>query len=178
MPVKFRQFVQKQHAIVRQADFSGPGYRPAADQTGIRNCMVRSPERTRRNQSCLVRKQAGNRVDLGGFNRLVETHRRQNSRKPARQHGLTGTRRPDQHDVVPAGHRHFHRALRLILPFDVFEIDVIHALLRKQLFAIDRQRNPGLFAIEQFHYLRQVSHGECPNPVHYSSLACIGLRND
>ena len=117
-------------------------------------------------------------MDLGGFNRLVETHRRQNGRKPARQHGLAGTRRTDQNDVVPAGHRHFHGALRLILSFDVFEIDVIHALLRKQLFAIDCQRNPGLFAVEQFHYLRQVSHRECPNPVHYSSLACIGLRND
>jgi hypothetical protein len=39
---------------------------------------------------------------------------------------------------------HFHRALGLVLPLNVFEIDRIAAALRKQLLSVDDQRNPRL----------------------------------
>ena len=43
--LKFRQFVEKQYAVVRQRNFSGLGAHAAADKRGERGRMVRIAER-------------------------------------------------------------------------------------------------------------------------------------
>ena len=44
------QFVQKQHAVVRQRDFAGRRIGIAAEQTGVAGRVVRRAERTARDQ--------------------------------------------------------------------------------------------------------------------------------
>ena len=48
MPAELRHLVEKQHAVVRQADLAGPRVRPAADERDVRNRVVRRAERTLR----------------------------------------------------------------------------------------------------------------------------------
>ena len=45
--VELRQFVQEEHAVVGQADLPGPGDAAAADEPGVRDGVVRRPERRR-----------------------------------------------------------------------------------------------------------------------------------
>ena len=90
--LEFGQLVQKQDAVVRQADFAGTRQRAAADQPRIGNGVVRRAERPGADQSVLLREQARDGVDLGGLDRFVEAHRRQDRRQPPRQHGLARSR--------------------------------------------------------------------------------------
>ncbi len=118
------QLVQEQHAVVRQADLAGPRHaRAAADQAGVGNGVVRRAERPLAQQARALRQDAGDAVDLGGLERLLEGQRRQDAGQALGQHGLARARRPDHEHVVHAGGGHLERALGGGLAAHVAEVE-------------------------------------------------------
>ena len=117
---ELRDLVQEQHAAVGQADLAGP--RPAdapADQTGVRDGVVRRPERPPAQQRPPARQLAGDRVQLGHLQRLLGPQGRQEPRQRPRQQRLAGPRRPDhQHRVAP-GRGDLQGPLGVLLPAHV-----------------------------------------------------------
>ena len=98
---EFGKFVEKQHAVVREAHFAGP-----------RRCPTRRPPCPRRKWCGAARgmaaraaiprrcEQPGDAVDLGGLDGFLKSQRRQNAGHPLGQHRLAGARRPDHQDIV------------------------------------------------------------------------------
>ena len=62
------------------------------------------------------------RSDHADVEHLARVHRRQDRRQTLRQHGFTGTWRPDHQEVMPPCRRHFERPLARFLALDVPEI--------------------------------------------------------
>ena len=89
------QLVEEQHAAVRQAHLARTRERPAADQAGVADGVVRRPERPPRHQRFPQRQHPRHRVDLGGLQRLVEADLGKDRREAARQHRLPRARRAD-----------------------------------------------------------------------------------
>ena len=138
--LKFRQLIEKQHAVVPQRHFARPRHRSAANQSRIANRMVRRPERPRAHQPARIVQQPRDAVNPRRLNRLFQRHRRQNRGDALRQHRLSRARRPDQQNVVASRARHFHRALRRHLSAHVAHIHRILARLRQHLPRIHRHR--------------------------------------
>ena len=65
---------------------------------------------------------AGDRVDGGRLERLVERERRQDARQPPRHHRLARARGADEQQVVPAGRRNLERPPRQRLAAHVGEV--------------------------------------------------------
>ena len=92
------------------------------------------------------------------FECLGVVHRRQQSRQPARQHGLAGSRRTNHEDVVCARGCDGEGALRESLPFDVVE-SCPHRIGRARRAEFNwRKRH---VAAEVLDDIRQGSRGEC-----------------
>src|SRR2546426_2237312 len=90
---ELRQLVEEQHATVREAHFPGPRERAAADQPRIRDRVVRGAERPPRDERLAERQYAGDGVDLGGLERLIEAHLGEDRGKPPGEHRLAGAGR-------------------------------------------------------------------------------------
>ena len=86
---------------------------------------MRRAERPGGDKGALSVKQSRNAVDFRRLDRFLQGHRRNDGGDPFRQHRFAGTGRPDHEHVVPAGDRHFDRALHVRLAFDVGEIDLV-----------------------------------------------------
>src|SRR5205823_4455963 len=87
---ELRKFVEKQHAVVRHADFARTWNRAASNETCIRYRVVRRAKGSRVCQSAFGRKQAGDRMDARRFEAFLKTHRRKNRGNTFRQHRLAG----------------------------------------------------------------------------------------
>ena len=121
-PLELRQLVQKQHAVVRERDLARPRVGAAADEAGVGDRVVRRAERPPRHESAPRVQQPADAVDLGRLQRLVGRERGQDAGHAPGEHRLARARRADHERVVPAGRRHFERALRVLLPPHVREI--------------------------------------------------------
>lgn len=77
-------------------------YRAAADQTRLRNSVMRRLEWTFNNEAGLARKPC-DRVDLCDLEGLFKFEWRQDGRKAFGKHRLAGSGRSDKENVVPAG---------------------------------------------------------------------------
>ena len=98
--LELRQLVQKQNAVVRERDFPRRGIDVAAQQSGVRSGMMRRAEGAPRHQRLPGREQADDAVNLGCFERLVQSQRGQNCGEPFGEHGFSGAGRADQQNVV------------------------------------------------------------------------------
>ena len=101
---------------------------------------MRRAKRPPRQQSAAGRQRAGDGVNLGRGDRLLEREPRQDRRQPLGQHGLSRSRRADHQHVVAAGGGDFQRALGLRLAADVGEVGDLAGLLarRRRLRRSDR----------------------------------------
>ena len=70
------QLVQKEHAVMREADLARARDRAAADQPRVGDGVVRRAERAVGDQTAARIEHAGHGVDLGGLERLLERERR------------------------------------------------------------------------------------------------------
>ena len=84
--------------------------------------MVRAAERPFPDQSRAAAQKPGHRINRARFQRFLIGQRRQNARQPFCQHGLTGTRRADQQQVVPTCGGNLHRPAGLALPAHIGHI--------------------------------------------------------
>ena len=111
------QLVEKEHSVVRQADFAGPGRVSSADHSGGGRAGVRAAERAFSNEPGW-RLLGGQGMDLRDRNRFLTAELRQEPRQAARKHRLAGAGRTDEKQVVPAGGSHFQSALGpLVAPY-------------------------------------------------------------
>ena len=168
---KFRQFVQEQHAVVRQAHFARPRRaRSSADQSRVRHRMMRRAERPVLQQPHALRQRSRDAVHLGRLQRFGKRQRRQDAGDSLRQHRLARPRRPDQkHVMIPRG-RDFDRALRRHLPAHVAKIERSRPVRRGQRCA------PGV-RLEAFRFAEERDHfAQVPHPEHAHAVRDRRLR--
>ena len=126
--------------------------------------MVRRAEGALVQQPDAAGQGAGDAVDLGGLNRLLEGEGRENAREALGQHGFTRPWRPDHQDVVRSGRGDFEGALRHGLPADIAEVGG-HGRFRLRSMIFRHGRGELLGPREQGHHLRQM-----PHAVHIDAL--------
>ena len=68
---KLWQFIQKQHPIVREADFSRHGVGTPAHEGHVADSMVGRAERSVGDKGCVIRQNPRYRVNFRGFQSLV-----------------------------------------------------------------------------------------------------------
>ena len=120
--IELRQFVEEQHALMRQRDFAGLGAHAAAGQRRHAGGMMRAAERPPRGQRA-VADFAGDGGDHRHFEQFRRRQRRQDRGQPRRQHRLAGAGRADHQQMMPAGRRDLERALGAFLALDVAQVE-------------------------------------------------------
>lgn len=123
--IELGKFVQKQYAVVGEADFTRGGDATTTDHPGIADRVVRTSEGPRGHQWFAGRQSTDRTVDSGCFEALVRSQRRQNGRQPTGEHRLASARTANHQHVVTAGSSHRERTLRRFLPTNVGEVDVV-----------------------------------------------------
>ena len=119
---KLRQLVEKEHAVVRQRNFSGARYGAAADQSRVADGVVRRAERPHAHQSIARVQHSGHAVNLGRLQRFFKRQRRKDRRHALGKHRLAAARRSDHQNVVSARAGHFHGALGRVLAAYILEV--------------------------------------------------------
>lgn len=157
--VELRHFVEEQDAVVRERDFTRTRGRPAANEAGVGDRVMRRAIRPCRDQRCARGQMSGDGMNLGRFERFAERHVRQDGREPAREHRLTRTRRADHDDIVPACRGDFEGALRHLLPLHIGEVDGIMERGGEDLVNVDRERRDRVAIFEELHSFLQRRHG-------------------
>ncbi len=121
--IELRQFVEEQHALMRQRNLAGFCAHAAAGQRGHAGGMMRRAERPPRGQRA-VADFAGDGGDHRDFQKFGRRQRRQDRRQPRRQHRLARAGRADHQQMMPAGRRDFERAFGALLALDVAQIEM------------------------------------------------------
>ena len=120
--LELRQFVEKEHAVVRERDFTGARDRAAAEQRDVRDRVMRRAKRA--GIPAHVRRQRPPRrgVDAQDLELLLERRRRHDGRDAFRDHGFSGARRTDHQQIVAPGDGHLDGAAQGVLSLDLGEI--------------------------------------------------------
>ena len=134
--IEFRQFVEKQHALVRQRNLARPGAGAAAGQRGHAGGMVRCAERPAVGQRAVLDR-AGHRGDHRDVEQFRRRQRWQDRGQARRQHRFAGAGRTGHQQVVAAGGRDLQRALGALLALEVTQVEeigrrAVHAWLRSR----------------------------------------------
>ena len=120
-PLEFGQFVEEQHAEMREADLAGAHAQAAADQRRHRRAVVRRAERPAAADPAAVQL-ARDRSDHRHFERFGRLQRRQDARQAGGEQRLSRARRAAHQQIVPARGRDLERALGDFLAFDLGEV--------------------------------------------------------
>ena len=175
---KFGQFVEEQHAVVRQRNLAGSRRRATADQCHRARTVVRLARRAHPPpRHAEASAQAG---DGRAFQRLVDRHGRQQAGEAVCQHRLARARRPDHEQAVATGRGDLQRALGTGLPLHVGQVGVgvgraaglgLHA---RPAAAVGRQRLRRLGAGRQElrDHVEQVPRAVHLGARHQGGLAC------
>ena len=98
--LELRKLIQKENAMVGEADLSRFRGVPSTDQAGVGYRMMGRTEGPLSHQSPFFVQQAGHGVYLCRLNRLFKRDFRQNRRHPLGKHGLPGAGRTDhEHNI-------------------------------------------------------------------------------
>ena len=122
-PVELHDLVEKQDAVVGQADFSGSRVAAPADERGVGRAVVRRAERTLRQQAGGRFEQPGDRMNGRRGDRFVERRSRQDAGQSPGEQGLAGAGRPDEQQVVAPGCRDLDCPPCAALAADVDEVE-------------------------------------------------------
>ena len=122
VPAKFRQLVQKQNTVVGQGHLPRPQGRAAAGQCRGGGGVVGRAEGAAGQQGVCRIRQPGHRPDAGGLQGLPGGQVRQNGGQPFGQHGLAGTGRADEQQVMSAGGSDLQRPFYVLLPHHVPQV--------------------------------------------------------
>ena len=139
--VKLGQFVQKQHAVVRQGNLSGPGRGAAADQGHAGGGVVRTaddaPPPAGRVQALVADGGDGRRFQGFGLG-----HGRQDVGQAGGEHGFAGARGTAHEHGVAAGGGDFQGALAVVLAADIGQVRRVR-FVRLSAFGGGRLRRQG-----------------------------------
>ena len=121
--VELHDLVEKEDAVVSEADLSGPRVAPATDERHARSTVVRRTEGTVFEQPGGRFEQPGNGMDGRRGDRLLEARRRQDAWYAAGKQRLAGARWSDQQQVVSSGGRNLDRPPGAVLAAHVDEVE-------------------------------------------------------
>ena len=123
--MKLREFIKEQHPVVCEAHLSGSRLGSSTKESGIRNCMMRTPERPSRHEPILSVQQTANAVDFRCLNCFAQRQRRKNRWDPLCDHRFTGAGRSYAKNIVPSCCGNFYGAFHMTLPFDLAEVEFL-----------------------------------------------------
>src|SRR5215475_9120818 len=89
---EFRQFIQKEHAMMSQADLARFGDRSSTNQSGVADRVMWRAKRAGSEKPACIRV-SGNAVYFGCLQRFFKSDGRQDRRNSLGEHGLTRSRR-------------------------------------------------------------------------------------
>ena len=163
--------------MVRQRDLAGAKVGGTATQEAdLGDGMMRRAERTGAQDAVAAREQAGHRVQLRGFERLLAGESREDRRHAPGQHRLSRAGRPDEQYVVASCAGNLEGAPSLLLAADVREID------RRPNRGIVAHRRRGLIgrprAPEETHYVGEGRGAHDVQTFDLGRLASVGSGND
>ena len=133
MAVEFRQFVEEQHAVVGKADFAGSGRRTTADQAGVADGVMGRTKRAAGEQRFARAEPADGTVNPRGLDRFFRGELWQDRRHAFGEHGLATAGRAEHQQVVPACRGNGDGTLGHFLTTHVGKVDVVFAMLGKQV---------------------------------------------
>ena len=176
--VEFGQFVEKEHAVVGERNLARFGYVTAADNAGVRNRMVGRAEGTGRDQGFAGRQGAGNRMDLGRFQRLLHRHLGQDRDDATGEHGLARARWSDHQDVMAAGRGDLQGALGVVLALHLGEIERILGRRVEDPVAVHADRLDFDLAVQEGDDFDQIVKGVDLDVLDDRRLAAVQLGDD
>ena len=165
---EFRQFVEKQNAEMRQADFARPHPQAAASERGHAGRMMRRAERTAAAEKPAF-EHAGDRRHHAHFQRFCWRKLGQYAWKAACQQALARARRPDHQQVVPAGRGNLERALGRLLSLHSPQVGPVLGFRDFALCGLG-QRLRALEVVEQADQVRRGAHGDAAGPARFAAL--------
>ena len=139
--------------------------------------MVGRTKRPSPDQSAAVLQHTSNAVNACGLNRFVEGHRRQYRGNALGHHGLAGTRRPDEQNVVSPGAGDFQSALGGLLAAHIAQIHTVLGGFAQEQPRVNVHRLKRFRRIYQIDGLRQGLQGEDVYAFHNRGLASVGFRD-
>jgi hypothetical protein len=117
-------------------------------------------------------------VDLGGLQRLIQAHGRQNGRESPRQHGLSRSGRADQENVVTAGGGNLERALGGGLAPHIRKVGLVRRGAGYQGGDVGACGLNCLLAGEMGAGLQQCASAADLEPFYHRCLGDVGLREE
>ncbi len=126
-PVKLGELIQKQYAVVRKADFTGPCTSTTTDQSSSGGGMVGRAKRPA-TERARVESTGADRGDGGNFERLGLCQWRQQRRQSPCQRAFPGPGNANQQQAVAAGGCDEQRAFGKNLTANVAELEIITRL--------------------------------------------------
>ena len=174
--VVFRQLVEEEHAVVREADLAGLGFAAAADESDRADRVMRRAERTLEQQPAVRGERAGGAVDARDLERLLERHIRQDAGQAAGHHRLAAAGRADHQHVVAAGGGDFQRALGAPLPAHVGKVVRRLTPLEQLVIGRDGHGRDRVPAAQMADGVTEVMDGQDVKPLHAGGLARILRR--
>ena len=176
--LEFGKLIEEEHAIVAERNFAGSRNGAAADEAGVTDGVMRRAKRARAHEAARVFEKSGNAVDARGFDGFFERHRRQDGGNALGEHGLSGTRRTDEQNVVAAGAGNFEGALGGHLAAYVAKIGGVLAGFGKHVGSVHVHGLEGLGGIEQVDGLGERLDGEHAGTLDHGGLAGVGFGDD
>ena len=119
---QLEQFIHEEHAAMCETHLTRPRPRPAADEAGHADGVVRRAERRGAAGHGTRGEHAAYRVNGDHFEQRVVLQRREDAGEAAREHRLSRTRGPDHVDVVIPGCRDLESAFGQRLSDDLAEV--------------------------------------------------------
>src|SRR5208282_4163667 len=120
--MKLGKLIQKQHAIVGETDFPRSRLAGSAEQSSVRNRVMRTPKRPVRDKPVLTVQQPTYAVDLGRLDSFAHSQRRQNRWDPLRNHRFPRAWRSDAKQIMAPRSSNFDRSFLLQLDGDLREV--------------------------------------------------------
>jgi hypothetical protein len=110
--------------------------------------------------------EADDAVDLGSFERFFQRQRWQNGRQPLGEHGLSGSRRANEKNIVTTGGGDLQRTLHRFLAFDLGKIYFVIGDVLKEFFNVHFGGRDFDFAFEERSGFAQVLDGNDAQTFH------------
>ena len=187
---QLRHFIQKEHPIVCQADFTRLWIIASTHQSHLRNGVVRRSERALTDEAGVTIQLSCHTVNLSGFQAFCQRQRGKNARKAFGHHRLTTAWRTYHNEVMSTSCCYFKGSLHTLLSTNIAEVQFVVVLLFKELLAsIDNGWFVGSVAIQKLHHVHQrfhavnlqlVDNGSFANVLlgNYQSLELLGAGSD
>ncbi len=168
--LEFGQLVEEQHAEVRQADFAGAHFQPAAGQRRHRGGVVRAAERAGAADAAFHQR-ARDRCHHRDFERFGRCQFGQDPGQAAGEQRFASAWRSDHQQVVAPGSGNFEGALGGFLAFDLREVGALGGRLGLARFG-NAQHRGALEVIEQADQVRRGEDRDATRPARFGALRC------